>query len=383
MKRFVVLSVLLLASAIHAQVINALGGRTANPPLYFSGTNCRAWGFVQLSGEQDPATGGSTWVQEVRLYIGGTLVKSHEGDGPDSDGTASEWAVFDSTHFPNGALEIKFECTCSAGHVHTSSRSVAVKNRSLIANYSVVPDPPPPHSDPHPAPTGVAAILQGQNYDVNSLPGMWSANTYFNQMVGTNTVFVFAHGNKGSPGTSNAAFHVSGNFHEDTKVFGWFSPEMNGAWVDGYDDRRPPQLGTGLPPYNSSANPPTNLLWLWSCRTGNEAEFHRCLFPYYNVFSNVICEDQAYVGFTTFVAMTNVPTEFALTQMMDGCTIYEAREIMKSANMTGQLFDFVSDVSPASWRHLFNEYMPIRGDYFAKIKGVYTGDNTQTTAWYL
>ncbi len=380
MKRFVVLSVLLLASAIHAQVINALGGRTANPPLYFSGTNCRAWGFVQLSGEQDPATGGSTWVQEVRLYIGGTLVKSHEGDGPDSDGTASEWAVFDSTHFPNGALEIKFECTCSAGHVHTSSRSVDVKNYANVYAQHRRTFLNPPDAlgfDQTMIAPQVKNQLVSANYSVNMQNGQgWGTTSLNDSLAGANALFVFAHG--------LASHHETGvdptqNIDEDDCYP--VNTVSEGSEIEGYLNVRQYQVGTALlPPFNPTANPPINLFFLYSCHTGL-APFQTALFPFGNAHAGGQLENQAWISFRTYVMIAGGfgVTSTLMSKLLATWTAWEAVEAIVEE---GQ--EFVKDDPPGSpYRAPAPSDIAFAGDPFTRLRGAYKPELGASTSWYL
>jgi hypothetical protein len=180
-------------------------------------------------------------------------------------------------------------------------------------------------AEPFPISPVIADAFTAHNYGAATLTGQWSSTQYFNSMEGTNSVLVFAHGN------SNV--HTSGNYREDIRPFGYDQDSGGVGWVHGYDEMRSLHMGTGLPPFNSSYNgtlmPPTNLFWLYSCHLGQEPEFHRILFPYWNAFSILsgnVCENQSYVGFTTFVRLTLEPTVRALQCLLnEGRTIYATR----------------------------------------------------------
>jgi hypothetical protein len=56
---------------------------------------------------------------------------------------------------------------------------------------------------------------------------------------------------------------------------------------------------------------------------------------------------------------------------------------MRVDNLNDDLPNFVKDNLSDNYRAVDIEDMPIRGDHFARLKGVYTGDNTISQGWYL
>lgn len=367
MRSFYLLSALFMACTAQAVIINALGLRTPNPPKYFSGTNCRAWGFVQLSGEEDPATGDSTWVYQTRLYIGGTLVASHYGD-PEADGTAGEGVIFDSTHFPNGTnLEVKFECTCSAGHVHSSTRSVVVKNRAVGHDPALA----------GPACMIVQNCLPALNYGTFVRDQQFTASEYLADLDGATINFVGAHGCAAMNGFSSPAF-IAG------------SGERVAAWNDGPHpgvlEQRQSQMGSGPFPYNSTATPPISLVVHQVCSTGWDNSFSTYLFPWYDAYNDPWATNQAFLGFAGYFN-GNISFEFGSTLVMwmsQGRSVWDARDRMIGSANSDPFSPFRQTVQRANvWEPMSEDNTRIWGDYATRIKQVYLPNCFQvSTGWY-
>lgn len=386
MRYAVLLLASLLASSSKAVIINVFGGRTSNPPKYFSGTNCHATGFVDLTGEYDPETGLDTWVYEVRLYVGGFQVKSHFGD-PEAAGTAGESVTFDSTHFANGTnLEVRFECTCSAGHIHSASDTVTVKNKSAIASTGVAPFGTtfiewPPESGLMKTPgeifaKSVRTSLEETNYLTSWIQynALWTKTQLLDEIEPVNVLALCVHGDPAEAKIFDAAAPLQ------TGCMSVFFSDISGA--------KGSAVGAGLPPFNPTEVPPFNFVWLMSCKQGNFYDWIATLFPGYPYLTN-----QAVLAFKPYVsayAALEMPTPFmqflgngfplqtAITSFLDQAESLEYEEQYCSDAVGSD-----GTANPNSLRPFNPQDIVILGDPNMKTHGVYTGTDVPTDAWYL
>ena len=144
---------------------------------------------------------------------------------------------------------------------------------------------------------------------------------------------------------------------------------------------RTPQMGSGLPPFNSTGNPPINLAFLVNCGSGANEEFLKFCFPYENAYGPWL-ENQAFIGFTPSI---NISDEFYITVLFivplaDGYTVNHARaEVLTQADPPIRSFPSGSDPG----HELTVTDMPIYGDRFTRIRSVYTGNDIAPVGWFL
>jgi hypothetical protein len=135
--------------------------------------------------------------------------------------------------------------------------------------------------------------------------------------------------------------------------------------------------GSGLPPFNSTGSPPINVAFIDSCNAADTNSFSPILYPYGNWFTGApssFPEDQSLVGYTiTFSTdQTSQCDEVFWTALQDGFTVVEARQ--------QTYLVYFGDNRPNE----ADEFMPVWGDFYTRLKGVYTGDdrNQGGETWY-
>lgn len=349
-------------------------------PYYFSGTNCRAEGWVQTS----QADGG---IQDIWLEINGEEVK-HVWPDVHPLG-ASIGVTFDSTHFaPDSVVTVTVKAHDVANHLFTASNTAVVKNRALI------------YSQPFYANWGAGEVdfyLSNcySYFDISRVDSGWTRASFFDDMTECSLLWVSAHGLVG--------FHESPNPTEPCR----YLESINDPT---YQSKRAQQIGSGLPPFNSTTNPPIALAWFDSCQAAGEygnlnnisTSFNYSIWPWYTAYYPNICVDQACIGprvFTYAGSEASARADYVYSKFTLGYTADYVRSTYlakcdPSLNVGVPPYNHrCYEVNPHIVRNLrllspngdFSPDYILLGDYFTRIVSVYTGDNStyQTPQnWY-
>lgn len=358
-------------------------------PNYFSGTNPQVWGAVHLLPKPDDFEGFLS-LSSVTVKIGGEVVHWWTLPQPyPEDPVAGEHfrVRFDSAKFSPGApLLVTVEGFDTAGRYYYAMESIVVKNKATIygrADLEAVDlqdqwlswssgqwhiGSPAWRSTHYPLFSSAAS-----NYSVvHNYSRGWSAEDFLADIEGSNIIYVASHGSAYSFTSDKDDFnyYYPGVFdplppHETQRIYGAgvYNPPNFAVFPVRYV-----QIGGGspLPPFNSTANPPTNLSFLLACSTGNAWDFRLgFLWPYQWAFSLVEHDNMAHVGFNFLVPlhMYSAIADAVFTSLESGETIYDACQSAFDAYKL--VYDDLLE---------FEDFMTIYGDVHMRMRSVYTGD---------
>jgi hypothetical protein len=368
---------LLALSSISGAVICGEAWPGNAPPYYFSGTNSRAgmWAAAEY-----PAA----WIHSYTITLeGGGVTKSFSRTLPDPvdpiEGPfpiARPIFMFDSTGFEPGCfVSVTIDAVDNLGGTGTyTTEGVKVRNFALVCSHPEVQD----------VPAVVMARLEGP-YTCFGEPDDWTCRNFVEDMAGVNVVSYSGHGTPSSFWAAHVWIDQSQNpaityethinpWGDDTYVIGhpgW----LNGCSVEHY---RGPQMGSGLPPFNSTENPPINLATIVNCATGSNQNFIRFCIPYLNAFG-IWLEDQAYFGFIPSIYLydeAGINAEL-YKSLMAGKVLYYAREDLIAAGYRS----FPDGSDPG---HVMTAAdMAIYGDQRMRLTTVYTRDYRSPYGWYI
>ncbi len=326
-------------------------------PNYWSGTNCRASGGAQI--------GEPIWA--AHLFLNGELV--YEWIAPDPETYPLSIALkvmFDSSHFANGIpVEVTFIVwgVFTGMHVGQSNPDPIVKNKLMMFEHDdpdITPDAAPLVSD----------LMTGRNYGLflRTL-GPWTDDNYWGAL------------NAGTDGNTNAAFYAGhgGPGNHDACVPPHMLPEN-------YETHRISDIGTGLPPFNSTGRPPVFFLHLVACECGKTSDFKTALWPYYMGWGGPYLEDQALLGYKECVKLAEERglAEKIWEYLAVGHTAFNAVETFKQFLAANPGVFHSSDIHGT--RNMVAADVKLYGDGAMRLKTVYTGNyappTSPTTPWY-
>lgn len=367
----------ILAVSLVSMTLASVQAVSVNSPMpfYFSGTACRASGGLgSIAVEGYPTT--------MNLFIGGQLVAHYPNIGgpasvlpslPNSTlpatlgGPALPYVlstprglsvIFDSTHFPNGTnLTIRFEAWTNLGYF-TASDSAPVINRILIYERS-------DFSGGAPATNSATSVIP-LGRSIHEADG-WSVATLTSDDNSCSLLAVFSHGNQED--------------HQDDvePVPGRVFALPNTGNPD-YQSDRTSDIGSGLPPLNSSHQPPISLAFLYSCDCGYTNRFSTLLIPYANYYGGWT-EDQSVMAYTVpcWCDQAGDHASCLFGQLSQGETADAARLYMEAY---AEELGLTVEAADGSVRTLIHGDLVIYGDFYTRLTSVYTASNVQPIGWY-
>jgi hypothetical protein len=354
-------------------MIKVFGGRVSFPQHYFSGTNCTAYCYCDLTDEDDPEL-PPVLLLSLKLTIGGKHAKTIYPDlYADPSGGVS--VIFDSTEFNSEqSVLVKVEATCSYGHSHVASMSIPVKNRSAI--LATQAHPFASVNPQFPGQTigmfftdGVKDALEPVKYLTNTFKRnqSWNQADFLDSLGGCNVLAVASHGNDNQPRIRASESTSTSSCSEITAL----SSHIAKSQV----------IGSGISPRNSGSVPPFNLAFIMACKQGNFYEWADLLIPGY---PNVV--NQAVIGFKPYItALCAAEMAAPFFQLLaNGFTVGFALQSYLEEEHNNYVADVVGPdglANPNSLRALGPADIALFGDPFTKLHGVYTGDHTVTTVW--
>lgn len=337
-------------------------------PYYFSGTACRATATIVPF--QVPAS-GYEYVRRARLYVNNVLVDSYDQvPGEPIPMSVSMAAMFDSTYFQHGTL-----CTVKAEYwdnletyYHAESQSL-IRNSALMAAY-----PEPEH---YSARFFAEQCFAWPSFYPALMGGAWDPQQFVDAMNERSIIFVSTHG-------YYETFFAGKEWVGDITYTTYVKPSGPNTYILGYpawlqstsvEPNRIAQMGGGLPPYNTTQNPPITFAFIISCVTGATNAFSTFLHPYQNAYGGW-CEDQAWTGFACELYLKEYEgiSRVVFSRLSGGHTIAKAREKLIASDPP---FTNASSDKP-----LVEDDMPIYGDTHTRVRSVYTGDDTAPIGWF-
>jgi len=311
------------------------------PPLYFTSTNARASARAWLS---SPSEG----IETFKIKLNGEQVYSKTF--PYTPGELhSQWqahVMFDSTHWgaSQTSCTVRLEVTeFGDPTVHASEVTVPIKN--MAKQYEVE------FNNPWPAASVVVEDkMSAMGYPTHThTKDWWTRSQFLAEMQGASHEYYHGHG------SASPAF-------EDDSTSGL--PIYPGD-VEAY---RLGQMGTGLPPFNPTGQPPIAFAFIHACCAATGNSFNVFNLPYANHYGGWM-EDKCITGFAAdFFAQDGADfAEMYYSELASGKTVQQARfEVFLSKR-------FFVGLPGSSGEVQFEEaHMPIWGDHSTKLKGVYS-----------
>ena len=369
-------------------------------PKYWAGTNCRASGGAQIG---EP-------IYRAELWLNGELVKWWEAPPGSELPLAKGLSVMlDSSHFAdNTSVEVTYKVWGIETGLHEegSDPDPVVKNKLLVAaDYELENAEPGGFVS-----TPWTNRFSTRNYSIlgGSLLNWTSANAL--SLMSTSNVALFScHGTEW-----RGTLHVI-NLDDDMEFEDYIAPyEIQWCYEDGqmggiphllcphpsppdppfylefffthnvYDNRvqtvgypNTPQF----PPFNSTGNPPLNLVWLDICEGLFWPWYETFLIPHKNAYVGSI-EDQALAAWRIKIP-AGYPmqelAEIATLHFVAGETVSEVvahvEEYIFANNLEGKFNFGTLAYSPGD--------LGMIGDPFTRVKYVYTGSTSiPETGWY-
>lgn len=282
--------------------------------------------------------------------------------------------MFDSSHFPPGtAVNVRYRVWCpELGWVEENSGfDPVVQNRLMMFQ-----DPHPlelPAPNPVPA---VQSLFTGRNYNLWPRDDVtWTKENYYLVMGQSTAIYYAGHG--------TPAYHTAPN------------PPWDGITVTRYGTERAADIGTGLPPFNSTSSSSIFFCHLQACKCGTTDNFEVVLYPYYMGWGGVYLENQAVLAYSAYLLTTDRINNAYIVWpwLAHGYTARSTwawiRDEYLPTNAYGLQVSDSGESSVDDWR------TPTIGDFnlicgpdngAARLKTVYTGDQvlplTSTNPWY-
>jgi hypothetical protein len=329
-------------------------------PGYFSGSNARAFYSAHVTYPDVHISAAELWLNGEELIhqdyaVGGTsphylyVNEAHLA------------VMFDSNHFTNdSSLTVKMRIQ-AGGVWYEDSYSANVLNFArAFGRHEWEADPD--SRGAYYADQKLSSIGYTSSYIPDEGWNPTVVNT--EQNADSNILYFNSHGLVGELQTdSNDLIYANDSLG---------SPDF-GTW-------RETTIGSGLPPFNSTAKPAINLCDFQTCLSGSDDSFGTLLFPYYNGYGKLL-ESQAVCGYSVLVYVSDASL---LTNLLWGklaeaetlgsasfSTLVRARDVYQVHVLDGE-----------TDRLIATDDFHVYGDDTARIKDVYTNDDTIPDTWW-
>jgi len=216
-------------------------------------------------------------------------------------------------------------------------------------------------------------------------PGaLWSAFDFFYDSRDADVIGLFTHFDRS--GGEADVLDEDGNL---TTQDVWYKTPVNNELS--FESTRSAYVGTGLPPYNSTQNPPINFALLCGCHSVDDPfrlppltvkEADQVLFPKQNYYSSGEIENQSYLGFLVFVTLVSYQhiAYLVMDELAQGSTVYGAK--VRLAAYAQDYDILVRDYDNVPQRILTSSDVYVGGDPHTRITSVYTASNVAPIGWY-
>jgi hypothetical protein len=339
-------------------------------PYYFAGTNCKASG--EIIPPQIQNIPGVEHIVTASLKLNGITVRSYEFDPSEpTPMRVSLGITFDSSYFaPGSTVTVEISGYDNLGSYYQDDYQVSVINKVLALNEPSLTTAAYPACDAATGFTTGSPFLQLSNYALHIENMMhWTDDWQFIEQGSANVLVVGAH--------ANSTLHHTG--FEDLE------PTSEAAFVTPIEAELAQQsnLGTGVPPFNSSATPPLQFVYIVGCNAGDNDEFMRYLWPFHQ-YGGGWLDDQVTAAFNRLI-ISGCLYMFANTyknSLVVGHNAFMSRLIMEqfAVNNPGTLI--VRDIDSSEYDRDFSASdLSLFGDPYARIKGAYRQDHVQSLDW--
>ena len=346
-------------SAAQAGVVITPHPGFEDPPKYFSGTNSRAHYYAEV-------TNGS-YITYAWLTIGGHIVWQTPPPQPWPRQVvyynAGPVVMFDASKFNHmDMVEVKLHLYVDGQLVEHSYQTIAKCQADAWS------DPDFPSQNGGNGVSVAAQKLGSMNYQTQSFTNHWTVEEFLERFYGS-IIYVNAHG--------EPQLHRDGDMGSVSFIQSSSFDLLN--YVAGRNQRN----GYGLPPYNSTGNPPINLLSLDCCNTGDDNTASSALLPFYNVYSSTACEDQAVHTYSVFTRLgdSEAMARIIYDQLQAGKSILQASTYLIVHAEDEDIKCSDDDPGPYRFMSLTTD-RAILGDISAKIKNAYDGSTAQSMEWF-
>lgn len=362
----------LLASIATSTVV------TVSVPPYWTGTYNLASGSV---------VGG--WFVEANLWIQGTQVDHKVFEEPLPQHVTLS-VVVDSTHFaPGSSVQVLFEAKLSNGNWVSASETVPIINNAWAWEYPDFALTRAGHS------SGIVQSLLSQaGWSCGEeSQAQWTPANVRAVMAGQGVHYVNSHGNEYLHWSGHAVQTPGGM--ETLDVYGQNNANPLASYLHmrrdhvGDYDANPLMLP---PPFNPSGIPQMSFAFIDACNSGQGTAFYTLLYPYRIYYDPIgVAMNQAVLcwgGYSSIAKAARMNAEL-WSRLRDGMTIKAARADMIFVNDELEDEDawliYSVTTDPNNWvKVTLPEHLPILGDAFARVHGVYTGsDAVAPNGWYL
>lgn len=326
-------------------------------PLYFSGTEARASGWVKTR---------VSYMVEAKLWVGGFLVQHWQYDGGPIVVFEVPLAVmFDSSHLTHGSqATVRVWGRDNLDNQIEAENSAVVLNRLVAYNLSEFNG----YDGGRGAQT-VSIMMGNQGYFQYVLTSGWTRDIVAEQVKNSGIHYVNSHGHE--------VLHAH---TVDTPAGSLFFAKPPNAY--NYESSRWTHNGSGLPPFNSTGLPPVQFAMFDICDGGPTNQFSSILVPYYDAYDQTKVTDQATVMYpgAIFIDEGESRIYWWFKALRVGKTVDVAKREFLEGNSEE---DHPVHIDEAT--NLVDEPYEVNvfGDVDTRIKKVYTGNNFAAAAqWY-
>lgn len=303
-----------------------------------------------------------TWAE---LKVNGTVVKTY--NQPTTPPipihlTFQIANVIDSTFFPHGtSLTVEVNAVDEYGRSYSASNAASTNN--VFRSFE--------HQDA--AENGVEPVnrmlnvgLSGYQFVSNIGPG-WSRGLVEHAHNQASVVFFSTHGLTGAI-EANPSYGQSEYVGASTMWWARVNAHGSGYW-----------------PFNSGA-PKTPVVITLSCCTGSTGDFYQGWFwPFQDAYGGWVTGQGGHgYSSTTWWSHFDTHSSDMWGHLNQGQTLWTMRQRLIQTDTLRQLYGVPANYPVGSSNQYFTTHAqgPIWGDFFAKVKGVYTADDTTTLAWF-
>lgn len=330
-------------------------------PKYWTGT-------LNLAKGSAVSEGG--WIDKAILWIrkdGGNWQQVRQWtDDPDPGGPMAMGlsVAFDSTHFNDGDLVfVKYQVLDYVyGYLPTNKEATAsavVHNNAFIYQHSGY------ESD---GATPARDSLSSMSYDALKRAQGWAPSIVELDTYDAAVFYFHAHG-------------------DPTLISDYLGMKIFPSDVL---DWREQTNGSGYPPQNSTGRPLTQYVHLDACSAAYDNSYANWFWPYYRVdFPGGPCINQAVFGYAGSTLCNERVMQAGLywPKLEAGRTVVEMRDDLVLYCQFRWLWyneHYIHVERPAgTWWHVDEASdCPIWGDWYTRLKGVYTGNTTWPPGWH-
>jgi hypothetical protein len=347
-------------------------------PNYFSGTYNVVQGYVKPYPKPiNLPIFPESQITYIGLKVNGVLVEQRNEDPNLIHMSVQIGDIIDSTAFAHGStLTVEVVATDNYQRNYSDTDSSVVRNKLPVFVHHHFLGP-------------VETTLGGHSnyHQIFELRNGWTRNLYLARLQDATSVMVATHGNP-EPRIVDDLFTASPSLPSSRIT----SPDVLNTRIN--------QIGFGLPPFNAGSAP-MNICFLLACSAAADPSLILAhLFPWEDAYGNVMLNQGGH-GYSDSMWIYTAPNHSVVFWygMSQGRTIRVSVNNMMSLEAAliayyeangipypGPLFPIGENntVTPSipDRPFLISSDGPVWGDIYAKSRGVYTANNSETLSWY-